>query len=130
MMNSNNNNNNNLLLPPLPPFFPPNFGPDQFLQPPLSLTNFLRQTTLSNRVFPSQPPPITNGQIDFSANTPAILESSQINDFLTLLPEILKFELRNISKPKTHLTMQTLSGNRLIGEIKRVIEKEKPKEEI
>ena len=26
--------------------------------------------------------------------------------------------------------MQTLSGNRLIGEIKRVIEKEKPKEEI
>ena len=58
------------------------------------------------------------------------LNHPQINDFLTLLPEILKFVLRKISKPKMHLTMQTLSGNRLIGEIKRVIEKEKPKEEI
>ena len=47
-----------------------------------------------------------------------------------MLPEIPKFELRKVSKPKTHQTTQTLSGNKLIGELERVIEKEKPKEEI
>ena len=47
-----------------------------------------------------------------------------------MLPEIPKFELRKVSKPKTHQTTQTLSGNKLVGELERVIEKEKPKEEI
>ena len=46
----NNNNNNNL--PPPPPFFPPYFGPDQLPQPPPSPTNFFRQSTPSNPVFP------------------------------------------------------------------------------
>ena len=68
----NNNNNNNL--PPPPPFFPPYFGPDQLPQPPPSPTNFFRQSTTSNRVFPPQPPPTINTQIDFSANAPTISE--------------------------------------------------------
>ena len=59
-----------------------------------------KTTTSSNRVFPPKPPPTINTQIDFLTNTPAISESSQINDFLTLLPEIPKFELYKISKPK------------------------------
>ena len=49
---------------------------------------------------------------------------------MALLPEIPKFEIRKISKPKTHQTTQTLSGNKLTGELERVIEKEEPKEEI
>ena len=49
---------------------------------------------------------------------------------MALLPEIPKFEIRKISKPKTHQTTQALSGNKLIGELERVIEKEEPKEEI
>ena len=81
--NSNNNNN----LPPPPPFFPPNFGPDQLPQPPPSPTNFFRQSTPSNRVFPPQPPTI-NTQIDFSENASIMPESSQINSFSKSLPEI------------------------------------------
>ena len=87
--NNNNNNNNNLPPPPPPPifspnfgpppfpppFFPANFGPDQLPQPPPSPTNCFRPTTSSNRVFPSQPPPIINTRIDFSTNTTDIPES-------------------------------------------------------
>ena len=62
---------------------------------------------------------------DFLANTPATPESPQINDFLTLLPEILKLKPRKVSKPKTHQTTQILSGSKL--ELERFIEKEKPK---
>ena len=100
------------------------------LKPPPSLTNFFRVTTPSNQVFPPQPSPTINIQIGFLTNALAIPESSQINDFSTLLPEIPKFELRKISKPKTYQTTQTLSGNKLVKELERVIEKEKPKEEI
>ena len=60
----------------------------------------------------------------------AIPEPPQVYDFSRLLPEIPKFEPRKISKPKTHQTTQSLSGNKLIRELERVIEKEKPKEEI
>ena len=77
--------------------FSQNYGPDQLPKPPPSPTNFFRATTPSNQVFPPQPPPTIN-------------QSSQINDFSTLSPEILKFELRKISKPKMHQTTQTLSG--------------------
>ena len=84
----NNNNNNNLPPPPPPPIFSPNFGPppfpplffptnfglDQLPQPPPSPTNFFRRATSSNRVFPSQPPPIINTQIDFVTNTTEIPE--------------------------------------------------------
>ena len=97
---------------------------------PPSLTNFFRVTTPLNQVFPPQPSRTIPIQIGFLTNTLAIPESSQINDFSTLLPEIPKFELRKISKPKTYQTTQTLSGNKLVRELERVIEKEKPKEEI
>ena len=83
-----NNNNNNLPSPPAPSFFAPSFGPDQLAKPPPSPTNSFRATTPSNRVFPPQRFPTINTQIDFLTNTVAISESSQINDFLTLLPEI------------------------------------------
>ena len=88
---NNNNNNNNLSPPPPWPFFPPNFGPDQLPQPTPSPTNFFRPATSSNRVYPSQPPPTINTQIDFLANTIAIPKSHQINDFFRLLPKIPKF---------------------------------------
>ena len=71
-----------------------------------------------------------NRQTEFSANTPTIPESSQINYFLTWQPEIPRFEPRKIFQPSTHQTTQTLFGNKFIRELERVIEKGKPKEEI
>ena len=47
-------------------------------------------------------------------DTTAIPEPPQVYDFSRLLPEIPKFEPRKISKPKTHQTTQSLSGNKLI----------------
>ena len=54
-------------------------------------------------------------------DTTAIPEPPQVYDFSRLLPEIPKFEPRKICKPKTHQTMQSLSGNKLIRELERVI---------
>ena len=104
--NNNNNNNNNIFLPPPP--YPPHPRPPAYVWPPFktpTLSDFMSDNQAGN--FSQQP-----------AYVPPPPPSP--------LPPVLCLRLKRQSDVGRNTT-QTLSGDHLIGEHKRVIEKEKSK---
>ena len=110
---NNKNNNNNFLPPPSPPLpSARNFSPLSYLPPP------------------PHPPTLS----DFFWDDPGE-NLSQQSPYIAPDPDPPPLPLTSNLRPKQQRPMatntnQTLSGDRLIGELERVIEKEKPKENI